>query len=214
MKRKIRLSALLVIAVLMLALMIGGLYGYFDDTETSSGNVFTAGTLDLVEYTDASAGSPPTCTYAVVPGPAPSMNGHVEFTFIAPGDSGSIEWALSNAGSVDGMLTMAATIGGSEGTVEEPEPLVGNNNGGDGDLDENLGVRLYDGTAYIYGTAVSYDTLAGLVTFLSTYAGEELDGGAAPIVYTLEWQVDTGVGNIIQSDSATLDMTFALNQIP
>ena len=33
MKRKIRLSALVAVMVLMLALLIGGLYGYFDDTE-------------------------------------------------------------------------------------------------------------------------------------------------------------------------------------
>ncbi len=47
MKRKLRLGALLTVSVLMLALLIGGLYGYFEDTETSTGNTFTAGTLDL-----------------------------------------------------------------------------------------------------------------------------------------------------------------------
>ena len=48
-RRKIRLSALIAIAVLMLALLIGGLYGYFDDTETSRVNSFTAGTLNLLD---------------------------------------------------------------------------------------------------------------------------------------------------------------------
>ena len=64
MKRKIRLSALVAVMVLMLALLIGGLYGYFDDTETSTGNVFTAGTLNLVAVTDGDA----TCNFTPTAG--------------------------------------------------------------------------------------------------------------------------------------------------
>lgn len=207
MKRKIRLSALLAVSVLMLALLIGGLYGYFDDTEDSIGNSFTAGTLDLEEYTN---GVSTTCTYQVVPGPAPSMNGHVEFGDIAPGDSGTITWTLSNMGTVDGTLTMAAQVGGDDVDQNEPEldePL--NDVGSDGDLDDALSVELFLGATSLYA-----GNLDGLATFLGGYAGASLlgDGGTTPRVYTLQWQVGTGVGNIIQSDVATLDMTFTLNQ--
>ncbi len=46
MKRKI--AMLLVSATLAIALLGGGVYAYFSDTETGAGNSFTAGSLDLV----------------------------------------------------------------------------------------------------------------------------------------------------------------------
>jgi predicted ribosomally synthesized peptide with SipW-like signal peptide len=210
MKRKIRLSALIAVMVLMLALLIGGLYGYFDDTEESTGNTFTAGTLNLVVVTDGSA----TCNFTATPG-GDGLNGFVVFENIAPGDYGYIEWTLTNEGNVDGVLTMTAAVGGHENLENEPElnNLAGIHNvGGDGDLDDAMTVELF-----LNGVSIYSGNLDGLEAFLSGPPAydEDMVGdlGATSLVYTLEWEVDgPTVGNEIQSDDATLDMTFTLDQ--
>ena len=206
MKRKIRLSALVAVMVLMLALLIGGLYGYFGDTEDSTGNTFTAGTLNLVAVTDGDA----TCTFTPTAG-GDGVNGFVVFQNIAPGDSGYIEWTLTNEGNVDGTLTMAAAVGGNENGENEPELAQAVHNvGGDGDLDDALSVELFLGAGSLYS-----GNLDGLAAFLATYLGETMVGdlGATSLVYTLQWEVDgPTVGNEIQSDDATLDVTFNLAQ--
>ncbi len=210
MKRKIRLSALVAVMVLMLALLIGGLYGYFDDTEESTGNTFTAGTLNLVAVTDGDA----TCSFTATPG-GDGANGFVVFENIAPGDSGFIEWTLTNVGNVDGVLTMAAAVGGNENGENEPElaNIAGLHDvDGDGDLDDALSVELFLGATSIYS-----GDLDGLAAFLAGPPAydENMAGdlGVTPLVYTLNWSVDgPTVGNEIQSDDATLDMTFTLDQ--
>ena len=96
-KRKIRLSALIVVAVLMLALLIGGLYGTFDDTETSIGNVFTAGTLNLVSVISGSGFT----DNVVVNEQGDGINDNVTFGMVMPGDNGTITWTLTNDGTVE-----------------------------------------------------------------------------------------------------------------
>ena len=115
MKRKIRLSALLAVAVLMLALLIGGLYGYFDDTETSIGNVFTAGTLNLVSVIDGVG-------YSTLTEMGDGVNDNITFGMVAPGDNGTITWTLTNVGNVDGNLTFQnVTVTEAENGINEPE---------------------------------------------------------------------------------------------
>jgi predicted ribosomally synthesized peptide with SipW-like signal peptide len=208
MKRKIRLSALIAVMVLMLALLIGGLYGYFGDTEDSTGNTFTAGTLNLVAVTDGDA----TCNFTPTAG-GDGVNGFVVFQNIAPGDSGYIEWTLTNVGNVDGTLTIAALVGGNENGENEPElaNIAGLHDvDGDGDLDDAMHVELSLGAGSLYS-----GDLDGLAAFLATYPAESMVGdlGATALVYTLQWDVDgPTVGNEIQSDDATLNVTFNLAQ--
>jgi predicted ribosomally synthesized peptide with SipW-like signal peptide len=209
MKRKARLLTLMVLGVLMLSLLIGGLYGYFDDTETSTGNVFTAGTLNLVSVINGAEAS----GHVVVNEQGDGLNDNVTFGMVAPGDSGSITWTLTNVGNVDGTRTMAALVDGHENGENEPE-LAGtvHNVGGDGDLDDALDVELFLGATSLYD-----GDLDGLAAFLAGYAGETMVGdmGVTSLVYTLQWAVDgPTVGNEIQSDDATLAVTFTLNQVP
>jgi spore coat-associated protein N len=218
MKRKIRLSVLIAVMVLMLALLIGGLYGYFSDVETSHGNVFTAGTLNLVSEI---SGTEIDGEISVNNSLLDNINDNVTFGMVAPGDNGTIVWTLTNTGNVDGTLTMVATVDGHENGVNEPESHEAINNvGTNGDLDDNLQVRLMLGPDYVMGTGPadnSWFTLAQLQSFLAGYTGETLvgDGGVSSLVYTLEWNVDyTTVGNNIQSDDAILGITFTLTQNP
>lgn len=203
--------ALMVLGVLMLALLIGGLYGYFDDTETSTGNVFTAGTLNLVAVTDGTA----SCNFTETAG-GDGLNGNVVFANIAPGDNGTITWTLTNQGTVDGDLTLVCTDNFSENGSNEPELAMGvlNNIGGNGDLDENLYCRLSCGGTYITaGGASTYVPFSAVAAALNSQVNVTLDAGQTS-VYLLEWQVDgPTVGNEIQSDTATIDITFTLTQV-
>jgi len=223
MKKKILVSAMVI--ALACALIGGGIYAVFSDTEDSTGNVFTAGTLNLVPST---SGTGPVGKYTVTTG-GDGINGNVVFTTLAPGDSGSITWTLQNDGNLDGTLTMASTVTFVENGSNEPESAVAGNNGGsNGDLDEYMGVRLTRDGTYILGSATNYVPFSGLEAVLDA-ASESLTAGGT-LTYVLEWAIASDVegagvdgefgtaddvaedDNIIQSDKATVDITFTLTQ--
>jgi len=223
MKKKILVSAMVI--ALACALIGGGIYAVFSDTEDSTGNVFTAGTLNLVPST---SGTGPVGKYTVTAG-GDGINGNVVFTTLAPGDSGSITWTLQNDGNLDGTLTMASTVTFVENGSNEPESAVAGNNGGsNGDLDEYMGVRLTRDGTYILGSATNYVPFSGLEAVLDA-ASESLTAGGT-LTYVLEWAIASDVegagvdgefgtaddvaedDNIIQSDKATVDITFTLTQ--
>ena len=210
---------------LVLAVIAGGTWAYFSDTETSTGSSFTAGTLNLVPST---SGTGPVGKYTVTAG-GDGINGNVVFVRLAPGDSGSITWTLTNNGNLDGALTMASTVTFAENGSNEPEAAVlGNNNGSNGDLDEYMGVRLKRGATYILGDASNYVPFSGLAAVLN--AESQSLAASGTLTYVLEWQIASDVkgagadgkfgtaddvqvdDNIIQSDSATVDITFTLTQ--
>jgi len=194
----------------MLALLIGGLYGYFDDTETSTGNVFTAGTLNLVSVIDGDE----ILGNVTVNEQGDGLNDNVTFGRVAPGDSGSITWTLTNDGTVDGDLTLVSTVAFGENGSNEPEAAVAGNNGGaNGDLDEYMTCRLScDGTYLTDGGGNSFVPFSDLEAALDSQVNVALDAGVTT-VYLLEWQIAVTVGNIIQSDTAQIDITFTLNQV-
>jgi predicted ribosomally synthesized peptide with SipW-like signal peptide len=221
--KKILISFMLI--GLVLVIIGGGTWAYFSDTEVSSGNSFTAGTLNLIPST---SGTGPTGKYTVTAG-GDGINGNVVFVRLAPGDSGSITWALSNNGNLNGTLTISSTATFSENGSNEPEAAVlSNNNGSDGDLDEYLGVRLKRGATYILGDASNYVPFSGLQSILNSESQSMAASGS--LTYVLEWQIATdikGAGvdgkfgtaddiqvddNVIQSDTATVDVSLNLTQ--
>jgi predicted ribosomally synthesized peptide with SipW-like signal peptide len=223
------------------ALVGGGVFAYFSDVETSTGNTFTAGTLNLVPST---SGTGPVGKYTPTAG-GDGVNGNVVFTTLAPGDSGTITWVLSNSGNLAGTLTIVSTVTFSDVDANEPETAVttphANNGGGNGDLDEFVGVRLQRGVGtdqinaesnftYIYGIT-GYSPFSGLEAVLDAQSqAMAASGGNDTIVYKLSWSIASdivgadgdgyfGTGddvaaddNIIQSDNATADITFTLTQ--
>lgn len=223
MKKKMLLSVMVI--SLACALIGGGIYAVFSESEDSTGTSWTTGTLNLIPTV---SGTGPGGKYTVTAG-GDGLNGYVVFTNLAPGDSGSITWTLENEGSLDGTLTMASDVTFEENGSNEPEDAVaGNNGGGDGDLDEYMGVRLKRGATYILGDATNYVPFSGLETILD--AESEALTASGTLVYVLEWAIASDVkgaggdgkfgtgddvaedDNIIQSDKATLDITFTLTQ--
>jgi len=108
MNKKLIISLSVIGAVAAIA--IGGTIAYLSDTETSAGNIFTAGTLNLKVGDNDPAGW------------------NFQISDIKPGDSGSQEVILQNTGSLDGYLhiTFANLINDEMGCPESEQ-----NEGGD-----------------------------------------------------------------------------------
>jgi spore coat-associated protein N len=93
--------------ILTLGLM-GGSFAYFSDTETSNGNTFTAGTLDLKVDTDPTGG----VTWS--DGPLGSLNDtsalNDMINNMAPGDYISGNFGIKNDGSIEGVADFKVTV--------------------------------------------------------------------------------------------------------
>lgn len=220
------LTSVLVIAVV--ALMVGGAtFVYFNDSETSSGNTFTAGTLDLK-----------------VDGEDDPNIVSVTLNNMKPGDNtGYYKWVLKNAGTQPGKpsVTFSIIVNDDNGLIE-PEQKAGDTTGGagEGELGQYLKPTIGQGpknwtvpstlySVWQTGPPHSWGTpgLNGLggktygqgvgFTFPVLGPGEE-------VAFFLKLQLDANLriwtgttwvevdDNIIQSDSVKFDMTFRLDQ--
>jgi len=176
------LASIFVIGIL--ALGIGwGTYSYFSDTETSSGNTFTAGTLDLK-----------------VDGKDDPLGAYFEVSNVKPSDTGSKDIVLSNAGTIDGKAYIHfKDVTDSPGTTPESEPTPD-----EGELSQNLKIKVSAGATTIVEGFLS--DIESNSYELGTIAG----GGSLTV--TIAWSIPSDVGNVIMDDSVTFDIEFSLVQ--
>ena len=207
-----KILGLTVAALLVMGLVGGGTWAYFTDVETSTGNTFAAGTLNL----QVGAADPLTTTITVAD--------------MKPGDSDFIDWLLKNDGSIAGSLDITfSNIVDLENLVNEPEEAdVGETGtvavpGTDGELAENLlllvyidenGDNTYDGgDVLIWNDYIKGGTAdLGAAEELSNYVMGADYGSGDDKAVRIEWSVDTSVTNLIQSDSTGFDIGFELLQ--
>lgn len=187
----------LAMVVAVSAAVGGATVAYFSDTETSTGNAFAAGTLDLVVE-----GENPLTTAFNIDG-------------IAPGDMGAYEVTVENAGDVDGDLEVSfANLMDNDNACIGPEADVDSTCGdNEGELSANTMVMVYalgDDPADTSVSPVYSGTMAGLVAASPIALGSLVGGDTNTFV--LAASVDSNVGNIIQSDSAEFDITLELEQ--
>ncbi len=197
------LISLMTIA-LVSALIGGGIYAYFSDVETSTGNTFTAGTLDL----NLDGGNTNVVKFTV--------------SNVKPGDSGGGTWTVANVGSIAGYLDLESiSVSEAIGTTTDPELADEVPPGTDtAQLGNYLLVHMFidtnnngswdAGETNILGTnaaPVAINTIAGSYALDLSLAAS---GGTNYI--TLLWSVATSTDNRIQGDSVTLNMTFELQQ--
>lgn len=183
--KRILFSLMTIVAVL--CVVGAGSLAYFSDTETSGGNTFTAGTLDLkVDELDD---------------PLP-----IKFTLgpLVPGDFGTITYELNNTGNIGGYLDLENVIVTNDGgDFTEPEEEVDPSNAG------NLGAALQ--------VTVTIDTTTVYTGSLDGFAGSHdcniLLAGAGTIDAVIDWELPgEEAGNEIQGDIAGLSITFELQQ--
>ncbi|KKL98200.1 hypothetical protein LCGC14_1826790 [marine sediment metagenome] len=205
-----KILGLTVAALLVMALVGGGTWAYFSDPETSTGNILTAGTMDL----KVDAGDIPVTTL------------NVPVTF--PGDTGSGSTTLVNNGSLAGELDISTgpvnNIGAVSGTSEYADDS--GDLGGVAtiaifiDVDQttayvdDIGLKS-DGTIYVNTGAVPLEYAT-----IDSYASKNWGGSAgveamavsASDGFIIMYVVPTGAGNSIQGDSVSIDFTFILEQ--
>lgn len=202
MNKKILISLSVIGVVSVIA--IGGTIAYYNDTETSSGNAFLAGTLNLKVDNDD-----PTARF-------------YSAEDIKPGYEDKDIWELRNTGSLDGYLHITfANLVNDEMGCPEPEQNEGgdttcdNPGEGQGELAENLDILIYLDENTNEDFDLGIDTLIyqgkvrgilqGDLFNYKLNSGDEKD-------FIMEMKVDSSVGNIIQSDKAGYDINFELTQ--
>jgi spore coat-associated protein N len=196
----------ILVSIMIIALvcfLIGaGVYAAFSDTETSAGNQFAAGTLDL-EVDDEN--------------PWTSVKINVVTPPMKPGDSDAVTCKLENVGTMAGSsLTVdLANLADNPGTTPEPEPTPDT-----GELSANMDILLWEddgaggGTA---GDAIQNGTEVTLYSGkLNAEAGPYTVGsglGVGATTYVgISYSIADTVGNEIQDDSCTIDIVFVMTQ--
>lgn len=187
-KKRIMISALALVVVALVASW--GVNAYFNDVEQSNGNSVTAGTLDLQLNSASDVVTPVYTVTNVYPG------------FTTNGTGTTI--TLTNAGSINGVLNMTATITSTgPGTETEPELKDAGNDATLGDLQEVFMVKIMEGSNQVYA-----GLLSGFNTNTWTY---NLDDGASVTLTMYVW-VPAAADNEIQGDTLSFTLGFTLNQ--
>ena len=202
MKRKILFS---VMAIALVGALVGvGVHAYFSDTETSPGNTFTAGTLDL----EVDSENPWTSTAITV-------------TCMEPGaTSNSVNITAENIGCLDGDLFMRLTAVTNAGNVTtEPEcvaeggtwtspsgPCTGNTPVDDVSTQITLNCSC-DGSPV---SGIDGVTLANAEDIWSSKIADLTENGTATI--TISGTFSSSAGNEYQGDQSTFTIELYLAQ--
>jgi len=200
-----KIVGLTVAALLVIGMVGSGSWAYFSDTESSTNNSLTAGTLDL----NINGGNVAVTTFSA--------------TAVAPGDSGSGSSTLANVGNLSGELDITfSAVTNTGGTGGEYGDGVGNLGAVAEiavylDVDQSgtwsagdIGLKS-DGTTYAFPTALNYATI-------DSYGSKSYDAvianmaASAAYNFRVEWRVPTSAGNNIQGDSVSFNVTFTLEQ--
>lgn len=177
---------------------------YFNDTEGSSGNMFSAGTLDLkLDGNDENV---------------------VKFTIkdISLTDSTGGTYRVENTGSLTGYLDLDAIniFGKENGCKTEPElktdTTCGDPGDDEGELEDVVNVHLFQ-DVNCNGSVDSGDAtiFEGLVKDIEPSYNKniELGSGQEKCISSLfSWSLQA-TSNIAQGDSMSFDITFSLDQI-
>ncbi len=211
MRAKLVLSG--VVALLLVAVMALGVIGsgaYFSDTETSNGNLFTAGTLNLT-LNDTTDGQ-----------------NRVQYTIdnVKPGtqiNAGWGRWELHNTGNIPGFVGIRnISVQALENGITEPEHEAGDTTADVGELQDVLNLRLWvdtDGNGWMGDATVEPVLFNGRLKDLPSEidAGIAIPaGGTVKLGVLFDWWAapvsDTITDNVAQGDTCILNLAFELGQ--
>jgi len=206
MSKRILLSSFIIAAVASIA--VGATIAYFSDTETSTGNTFSSGTLDLEMDIENSTTSTA-----------------FSLSDVKPGDSGSVTIKLRNVGTLpkpggppwtSKVYITFENLVDDDVSCPEPEGEIDGSCGSGkvGELSGNLNIRVRDYWGENCTGSPRFDeehTLADWVSNGKTFLNDDMPAGDMNCV-VIDWNVPTSTGNIIQSDKATFDIKFTLEQ--
>lgn len=185
------------------ALIGGGVYAYFSDTETSAGNTFTAGTLDLQ-----------------VDGENPWTSTAVTISDMEPGVAATpVDITCENTGSLTGDLYMRITgVADSGQTINEPECVAegGSWTSPSGPCNGNTPVDDIS-TQITFSCQVDSSPIAGLNGVLlsglpGTWTLIKDDLSATSITLSIGGTLSSSAANEYQGDRSTFTIELYLAQ--
>jgi predicted ribosomally synthesized peptide with SipW-like signal peptide len=206
--KRIALSLMTIAMVCLLA--VGATRAWFSDTETSVGNTFTAGTLDLT-----------------VDGKEGDQVVHITRDRMVPHDPWSYsyggQWVLKNTGNIPGKFSVKITnIQNFENGCNTPEIVAGDTTCATGTDQGELGSLVYGKWSENYYGITPPRGWAGSALFNPintandvTVNGIELAPGEDIVAY-LDLEFDTHAGltdNLAQGDTIMFDVVFSLDQV-
>lgn len=195
MKTKILMSIFTII--MTASMVVGGSIAYFSDSETSLGNTFTAGTLDL----QLNDGDLNVVAFNV--------------TNMKPGDQPAASYKLSNIGSIGGFLNITSLVANLENGIIDPEEEAGDITDPLGELGDVVHINLYfDNDSNGWWSIGDVMIYTGYVSAMPTslVINKAMASGASNmIVARLDWWSTAG-DNLAQGDTMTIDFTFNLSQ--
>ena len=208
------LASLVLIGIAISGITFGTV-AFFSDTEASIGNTFTAGKLDLLvdskcKYNGATQEF---CTW----GAKNLVTGDLFFNFVdvKPGDYGEDTVSLHVVDNPScGFIHLVKTSDSDNGCnepemVAEPDCTLT----GDGELDENLVIKIYKDLDCDNAIDVDDTELVGITDGERYWALGELSiDPLHPTCIQFHWTLPSSVGNIVQSDSFTADVIFYAEQ--
>lgn len=181
------------------AVLVGaGSFAYFSDTESSVGNTFTAGTLDLEVMNGAGAW---------INGTNVDLGWSEACNNLKPGDTRGFDVPVRNIGTVSGVPSFKFDITtNSPGTNPEPEGLPDAANLADAIYVEFLCLHGDGSSCFLYT-----GPLAGLDDDV-IYAHQSLAPGGTAENWSLYFTVPPTVGNEIMGDYVDFNVDFGLMQ--
>lgn len=203
MNKKILLSLSVIAAVATIA--VGGTIAYFTDTETSTGNTFTAGTIDIA-----------------VQGENPwTQNGQYLFGNLEPSDSEDINVTLKNVGTNPVVVWKKVSAVNNGGTMSEPECFAENGTAWNESTKSCTGNTAVDNidTQFVYSMKIGdgdnikkdWGVTVSDINDLWIPLGR-LDSGAELAVNQNYYFKETA-GNKYQGDMMTVSITFYAEQL-
>lgn len=223
--KKILLSVSM-IAVIAIAVM-GATGAFFSDTETSTGNTFTAGAIDLkIDSTATYNGQAVAAATWAEKDLVPTADKFFNFSDIKPGDKGENTISLHVINNDAYACATVSNLTDYENGQTEPESLVDTTTGtNQGELSQTMNWKVWkdDGTGS--GTACDniqngteptltsgHPTNGTLALYDSvTNNGAVLAGGSTSCL-GVSWELPAASGNETQTDSMTGDISFNVVQ--
>ena len=186
------------------AIVVGATTAYFSDTETASGNTFTAGTLNLQVGNDD-----PYTEHITIDNITPSP-GFPDWVWVGP------VYTVKNIGTLPGKLSIEfRNVVNEENGRREPEIEAGDESEDSGELGEYL--KLVNVTAKI-GTGKWTPIYTWPYLSVNDTDGRTFDIGILEAGETAKldldwWLSDDPNINVVQSDSVEFDIIFKLEQV-
>lgn len=210
------------------AIAIGATTAFFSDTETSQGNTFTAGAIDLQIDSHATFNgvAVPNSTWALKD-LVPTSDKFFNLTDIKPGDVGEDTISLHVINNDAWVCAQVSNLTNLENGRTEPEAAVDTSAGtNEGELQNALVMTIWrdDGVGSNHegkcdnihqdgeATLASGHPVNGVLPIYDSHTGTGALPGGSTSCLGVAWSLPIATGNEVQTDSMTGDISFNVVQ--